>query len=535
MDGFTKFITDSASKNLFLERGLISSDVHPILAGSWRRSSQYNIDPHLVAAPVATDNNRTELDNLLLNVAQPLFRNFAALLDMDESILILSNGKGIILHMESGRLATRAKKLADKHNLLVDADWREEKVGTNAIGTAIAAKTNVFISGPEHYSYAWHPYACAASPIHDVKTGEVIGVVNVSSFCDRLHIHSLGWVTALARLISGEVAGYRSSRGKVDKKRSLFNSTGPEIVGKSPAFLATVEDGKKAAKSHLNVLILGETGTGKEVLAKYIHDCSDRRSGPFVAVNCGALPKELVASELFGYAEGAFTGASRRGKVGRFEQAHGGTLFLDEIGDAPYEVQLSLLRVLEEKKLYRLGDGRPRPVDVRVIGATSRDLAELVRRDLFRKDLYYRLNGITLMLPPLRYRGQDILLLAEHFLNRYNCLSSKNCVLSQGLKELMLSYPWPGNIRELKNAVERMAALSDKEVLSGDLFLKYVEQQQHLNDETDSSERNELVATLRQAKGNITLAAELLGVNRTTVYRRMKKYGVCRKTLSAYY
>lgn len=535
MDGFKRFNADIASKDIFLEQGLITANVHPILAGSWRRSSRYNVDPNLDAAPVASEHHKSELDNLLFNVAQPLFRYFAGLLDMDESILILSNGKGVILHMEAGRLVTRAKQLADRHNLLINADWSEEKVGTNAIGTAIAERTNVFISGHEHYSYAWHPYSCAASPIHDLKTGDVIGVVNVSSFCERLHIHSLGWVTALARLIGREVAGYRSDSCKEEKKWAFVNPAGPDMVGTSPSFLATVADSRKAARSHLNVLLLGETGTGKEVLAKYIHDYSDRRSGPFVAVNCSAIPKELVASELFGYADGAFTGASRRGRAGRFEQANGGTLFLDEIGDAPYEVQLSLLRVLEEKKLYRLGEERGREVDVRVIGATSRDLAELVQKDLFRKDLYYRLNGITLTLPPLRQRGHDILLLAEHFLNRYNYLSSRNYVLSQGLKELMLNYAWPGNIRELKNAVERMAALSDRQVIFEELFVKYVEQQQHINDEADNIQRNELVATLRQAKGNITLAAELLGVNRTTVYRRMKKYGICHKTLPVHY
>lgn len=529
MDGFTKFMIDRKTKDLFLEQGLIKAGVHPILAGSWQRSSQYQVDPNLDAAPVAPEHHKSEWDDLLLKVGLPLFRCFSGLLDMDESTLILSNGQGVILHMETGRPAARARRLANKHNLLVDADWREEAVGTNAIGTAIAAKTNVFVAGHEHYSYAWHPYACAASPIYDLKTGEVIGVVNVSSFYDRLHLHSLGWVTGLAKLIGREVDNCRFGKGKEATKKGFLSRPVPEPVGESPAFLAALADAGKAAKSPLNVLILGETGTGKEVLAKFIHDCSERRSGPFVAVNCSAIPKELVASELVGYGEGAFTGAARRGKAGRFEQANGGTLFLDEIGDAPYEVQLSLLRVLEEKTLYRLGEEQSRKVDVRVICATGRNLAELVGQDLFRKDLYYRLSGITLTLPPLRLRGRDILLLAEHFLQGYNRLTGRHYMLSEGLKELMLQYTWPGNVRELKNAVERMAALADGPLLSEELFTRYVEQQVKAG--AGDPERDELLAALARARGNISLAAELLGVNRTTVYRRMKKYGLCRQEL----
>lgn len=543
MSLFKRFNVNPESKDAFIEQGLVNSNVHPVLASSWQRSTNHNIDPNIIAAPIALEESRSEFDQTLLRIAQPFYRYFSNLLDVDEGVLILSNGNGVLLHMEASSSFTQVKKFAEKHNLLVNADWSEKKVGTNAIGTAIVEKISVSISGYEHYSNAWHPYSCAASPICDLNTGEVIGAVNVSSFYDKLQVQSFGWVTVLAKLIEKEIAVYQIAQtDKMNKNSKIFVGPGLQssyhknnsaIVGTSPAFLDVLDDAKKAAQSPLNVLITGETGTGKEVVAKHIHNSSDRQKGSFVAVNCAAIPKELVASELFGYTSGAFTGASRRGRKGRFEQAEGGTLFLDEIGDAPYKVQLSLLRVLEEKKVYPLGAEEGIEIDVRVIGATSRDLKRLMANDLFRKDLYYRLSGVILLMPPLRQRDQDIISLAEYFLEQYNAITSRRLILSQQLKEIILGYPWPGNIRELKNAVERMAAMSDTEVITEELFNRYVQHNMVLKSDLDDPPKKELISVLKRAKGNVTLAAKLMGVNRTTIYRRMEKYGVTRKSVTS--
>jgi transcriptional regulator with PAS, ATPase and Fis domain len=219
----------------------------------------------------------------------------------------------------------------------------------------------------------------------------------------------------------------------------------------------TVEVARMAARSSSNVLIEGESGTGKELFAQAIHNASRRSAGAFVAVNCGAIPRELIASELFGYSEGAFTGAKKGGNPGKFELADGGTLFLDEIGDMPLEQQVALLRVIQDKSISRIGSNQVIPVDVRIICATNKNLLELMQTGRFRQDLYYRLNVINLRILPLRERKEDIPLLFEHFLQQMNqdCRS----IIPNDFTERLLSYDWPGNVRELQNTVERIIHL----------------------------------------------------------------------------
>jgi two-component system nitrogen regulation response regulator NtrX len=299
-------------------------------------------------------------------------------------------------------------------------------------------------------------------------------------------------------------------------------------IGASPAWLAAYEQALRAARSDARVLLQGETGAGKEVLAAAIHAASPFAAGPFVKVNCAAIPVELVESELFGHEKGAFTGATalRRGK---FELADGGSLFLDEAGDLPAAAQAKLLRVLEEGEFHRVGGERPIRVTVRVLAATNRDLAALVRQGQFREDLYYRLSVVPLRVPALRERVADIRPLAEHFLRAFcerNNLRPKR--LAAGTVALLEGYTWPGNIRELRNTVERMAILTPGDELgaaSVPVELRAAPPAP-LSDVRDQAEREHLRQALTACQWNVSAAARLLKMERTHLHKRIKALGL---------
>jgi len=311
-----------------------------------------------------------------------------------------------------------------------------------------------------------------------------------------------------------------------------------EMVGTDASMNAVFERVKKAAPIDSVVLVLGESGTGKELVARAIHQSGPRRGGPFVKVNCGALPKDLVEGELFGHEKGAFTGAVKD-KRGRFELADGGTIFLDEVGDLPLDAQVKLLRVLQEKEFERLGGEKTLRVDVRVIAATNRALKEMVAEGLFRQDLYYRLEVIPITLPPLRKRKSDVPNLVEHFLRKKSTeLGIAPKSITDTAMAMFKAYHWPGNVRELENLIERLLVLSDGDeigvadlpfdepepltehpaVLDGESML--------LNDRLDRLERDLIVQALEQAQGVKTRAAEILGVKTSALYYKLDKYGL---------
>lgn len=234
-----------------------------------------------------------------------------------------------------------------------------------------------------------------------------------------------------------------------------------DIIGESDKITNVIEKAKKYAHTDSNILIYGETGTGKEIFAQSIHNYSKRKNGPFVSINCASLPHNLIESELFGYVEGAFTGARKGGKIGLIELAHGGTLFLDEIGEIPLDIQGRLLRVLQEKEIMRIGDDKIIPVDVRIICATNKDLLKMVKEKSFREDLYYRINVLKLLIPPLRERGQDIIKILNYYLSIFGKQCNKSIKLSRNAVKILLDYSWPGNIRELRNLAEKLMALCD--------------------------------------------------------------------------
>ena len=280
---------------------------------------------------------------------------------------------------------------------------------------------------------------------------------------------------------------------------------------------------EKAALHRLNVLLLGETGVGKGVMARKIHDASPRAEGPFVVVDCAALSGQLLESELFGHEEGAFTGA-RKSKPGLLETAAGGTAFLDEVGELPETVQAKLLRAIEDKTVLRIGSVQPRTVDVRFVAATNRDLATEVAANRFRRDLYFRLNAFTLTIPPLRERRGEILPLAEKFATEIAAEAGRDCpTFNEEARRWLHQHAWPGNVRELRNTIERAVALSDSDTIDAAAVRAQAEQAVPASS-TELSERDRIAAALEQCAGNQTKAAKLLGISRRTLIHRLDLY-----------
>jgi transcriptional regulator with PAS, ATPase and Fis domain len=324
------------------------------------------------------------------------------------------------------------------------------------------------------------------------------------------------------------------AKARKEKKKSEYQAyyTFDRIIGKDENFLKTVEYAKKISDSKSTILIMGESGTGKEVFAQAIHNYSKRSDGPFLALNCGAIPNQLIESELFGYEDGAYTGAKKGGNVGKFELAAGGTIMLDEIGEMPLDMQTKLLRVLQEGIITRIGSSKPIPVDVRVIASTNKDLKKEVKLGRFRKDLFYRLNVLPLFLPPLCQRKGDIPLLVDYFMRSIAKSLGKNEIeIPEDFMNIMMNYNWPGNVRELENLVELIIYT---ETIPYDYFDHGKYNDEVLHDGSDlgldmnlsSMERVHLMKVLKKYNGNITRSAEALGIRRNTLYSKIKKYKI---------
>lgn len=320
-----------------------------------------------------------------------------------------------------------------------------------------------------------------------------------------------------------------------------------DIVGVSEEMEESRRLAEQFAKYNSNVLIVGETGTGKEIFAQSIHNASLRKEEPFVAVNCGAIPVNLLESELFGYVDGAFTGASKKGKKGLVEIADHGTLFLDEISEMDLAGQVQLLRVLEERVIRRVGDDKEIPVDIRVIAASNKNLLDLIEQGKFREDLYYRLNVLTLYVPPLRERGGDILLLTRKFVDEFGKNLKKNVRILEEAEKRICQYEWKGNVRQLKNFCERLVIVGDQPELGeafverqlSDVYMLKLSRRQSLpapepvkaepkkpQGILPLNEKEEIIRALNQTKGNRLRAAELLGISKTSLWRKMKNYGI---------
>lgn len=364
------------------------------------------------------------------------------------------------------------------------------------------------------------------------KDGKNIGAFAFNTLSKIDELNTLATIKAIGCLTQ-EISQYKNDLNKLrGAKYSLDN-----IIGCSNSVIKTKELIKKVAQTKSTVLITGETGTGKELIAHAIHQSGPRSHQPFIRLNCAAIPEALLESELFGYDEGAFTGAKKSGKLGKFEMANCGTIMLDEINQMPLYLQSKLLRVIQEKEIERVGGSKSIDIDVRLVCTTNQDLLELVNKGNFREDLYYRLNVITVDLTPLRSRIEDISLLSQYLVSKINrVLGLRISGIADDVLNLFRSYHWPGNIRELEHSIERAANMA----LSGELTIEHFDnlvlrvQTEQLNSTTNiglsaargKAEKDAIIEALAQVNGSIAKASQILHIHRSVLYDKIKKYGI---------
>ena len=572
---------ESAWKNLVasstVEKRLLRSEI----ALSWERCLQGRVCPHGSTAGDSVVTYFSDSDLVLKFVSEPYMQRVHEHLKGKGFIVVLTNAQGRILHIIGDR---GMRSTGEDVAVVPGGNFQENVMGTTSPGICIEKKIPIQVRMYEHFCRLFHSWCCTAAPIFD-QSGKFVGSLDVSNLDPGKHPgYLLDFITMTSRSIGLELS-YRMLQGDLINSRRHFCVDQPEsggcpsdgragqrevrfdyntraIAPDSPlrdrqdaparalrplrpqaavreegvaryrfehfaheclSMQEIVREARRLADSDMNIFISGESGTGKEVLAQAIHHASPRREGPFVAINCAGMPKDLIQSELFGYVEGAFTGARRKGQVGKFERAHGGTLFLDEVGDMPLEAQANLLRVLQERYVVRLGCSRPMPVDVRVISATNRDLNAEIEASRFRRDLYYRLVVADLDIPPLRERGGDLWLLLEHFAGT---LGASGLTLDPDVRVILEEHAWPGNVRELENFVRYALAKAP----DGRVSLKHLPRNIRQSPSRKQSfsvgtgKTRMLMDAIHANDYNLSKAAKALGISRSTLYRRMRKH-----------
>lgn len=371
---------------------------------------------------------------------------------------------------------------------------------------------------------------CNRIPIMDKD--KIIGVISSATF---YKLDEVSILNQQIKKLQEENINYKKQISELSKRYSI-NS----IIGDSLPLMAIKETIQRFAESDLTFLITGETGTGKEVFANAIHELSKRKSKNFVKINCAAIPKDLLESELFGYEPGAFSGALKEGKVGKFEHANGGTLLLDEIGEMPLSLQSKLLRVLQENELERVGGLKPIKLNVRIVCSTNQNIEELIKKGEFRRDLFYRINVVEIHIPPLRERLEDIPLLCQHFINKINEKNGLGITnISNDVYSLFYKYEWTGNVRELKHVLERACITAGSGPLNIEYFdfllsrmyknsdtKKFIEEENSLNIITSEVEKEKIIKALVETNGNKSQAAKLLKIDRSSLYNKIKKYNI---------
>jgi sigma-54 dependent transcriptional regulator, acetoin dehydrogenase operon transcriptional activator AcoR len=484
------------------------------ISGSYESAHRHTLGMVVAAAKAIIAQLRIRKKNHQLAVANKKLVSFFNM--VSDGVLILDKN-GIIseLNPAAERIfgQNRSELTGTRLSRLLNSDETNLKDSLNGVKSEM--ETEVALET------AKGPCQCLAStePIfneQEVLTGRLITLRPVKAVQHMVHRYS----------------GYSASL--------LFS----DIIGQSHEMQEAIDLAKLSAQSASNVLLQGESGTGKEIFAQAIHNRSSRRGAPFIPLNCGAIPRELVGSELFGYEDGAFTGARKGGKPGKFELASGGTLFLDEIGDMPLEQQAVLLRVIQEKRMTRIGGIKDIPVNVRLICATHKNLLEKVHKGTFRQDLYYRLNVMSITIPPLRDRIEDIPLLFRHFLDALCRDRGQKVTVSMDLMHYLYAYPWPGNVRELQNVVERATNLAVNGVISihqlpAELFDRQEDRSEtrtpapspptdrfYRQRERQQQEKQQIIQLLNIHYGNVTEVARKLGVSRKTIYNRMHRYAI---------
>jgi transcriptional regulator of acetoin/glycerol metabolism len=546
------------------ERGF-GSDI----IASWERSTQAGLHPYRESAlPLIGDSEygkRAEQNGDISELFQFFIKRFTGMLEQLGACSFVCDDAGYILsRVGHGKTLTYFDRIV----LHEGANCSETVIGTNAPGLALVTRKPVVVAADEHYSRRFHTAFCVASPILD-DADRLLGCVDITKSFDRyisddLKNDLLNLAISVTDAIRTEIslrnmsrmptAAWRGKRrlaraprnadavprlpSMIVAPRDASRTTFGDIVGRSPRFADVVRLARSFSQKEANVLLQGETGTGKELLARAIHNEGTRAGGLFVALNCAAIPVELAESELFGYERGAFTGARAEGQPGKFELAHEGTLFLDEVDSMPLPVQAKILRAVETKRVSRINGTKEIAVDVRIIAAANRNLGEEVLAGRFRKDLFYRLNVLRLAIPALREVREDVPLILDAFLVAFAAeLGTGMKVLSDDARGRLVAYDWPGNVRELRNCVEYLY-----NTIEGETIL-----QRHLPPEIaelappcgrapapapaaegglDSLERQFLLETMRRLGGNPVDVAKALGISRSTIYRKLKKHGI---------
>lgn len=620
-----------------------------IIEASLRRSTGYGIDPHQDGAPESTRLSAEELQERIAEqmefytLAREQLECLYRLLKGTGFCMALADRDGYILYIIGDDDLTEH---FHRRRCIPGYRWTERDIGTCAIGLVLEEHVPVFLPGDRMYATQAKTITNAGAPVFAPNGKDLLGVVSLSGYTKKMHVHTLGLVRQSAETITAQLrASERNqeiaiknqymiallesdSRGIVtvspdghifqtnQKARTLLNivndsetelitdcigpdadistylkngrafrareiqarhngntyymsldpirmnngefigglltlqekkavlrmavqMTGPHahftfdsILGKSKQLKAAIHLANISAGTAAPVLLYGETGTGKELFAQAIHNHSSRRNGPFIAINCAAIPKELLESELFGYEGGAFTGAQQGGKPGKVELADTGTLFLDEIGDMPFEMQVKLLRVLQFGDIQRVGGLRTIPVDFRIISATNKDLQEAITNKEFREDLYYRISTLKITIPPLRERPGDIMQLVDHFIKRHAAFTKSTVEdLPQETTDTILNYSWPGNIRQLESAIERAVHLAENGIIEphhlglneNATAEKYAATFSAGMQSLETIEAQAVSTTLTQMEGNLSKTAAILGISRPTLYRKLEK------------
>jgi transcriptional regulator with PAS, ATPase and Fis domain len=511
--------------------------VHPEIKDSWSRSSGYGVDMHQPvrsspAIPPADLDNLLVENRFLINATLSNLRQFMSLHNGNYDFFLFDpHGVNLLtMFAENNYIAYEGFGLAP------GTVWNEKTVGTTSMSLVPLLKQPIQCVGPENYLAEFHIVTGSSAPIFDIK-GELAGILSVGTvYYQCVNSLNLSFAVSIAALVQKDfqLAVYEDMYKKQQSNRigsgkralTIAGTKDPfaAVVGTSAPLKETVALARRFAREDDGILLQGESGVGKELFAQAIHSIS-RPGRPFVAVNCGAIPKTLAESELFGYEGGSFTGAEHKGRKGKIEHAGGGTLFLDEIGDLPLELQPILLRVLEEKQVTRVGGTRALPVDFHLIAATNQNLSELMRQGLFREDLYYRLAIFRIMIPPLRDRDQDILLLCEYFLAEQARKRGVPALrLSRAAKTALLCYAWPGNVRQLANSMKYAACGTSDEVIRPEHLPAEIRVGVTAAEQGEPAEVEIIREALQQSEHNLTATARLLGLSRATLYRKLNKY-----------
>jgi transcriptional regulator with PAS, ATPase and Fis domain len=522
--------------------------IDEIIARSWDRCRHYplNIDMPLSSSILNQESLRVKRSSHkpLLIAATEVFKKICSFRGHRNSVVIISDENGYVLQsFGNSHLQHNGTDL----RIVEGMNFSEEKLGTNAVGTAMAEQKALRICTYENLSVSLHGLVGAGSPIFDPK-GNLNGAVAMfETYREGQTYHLQEFVIVIADAIESRMkvqkcggktsfSGYGTRNGENQTTGSRIRFTFDDIKSRADSMLNAINVAKISARNDSTILIHGESGTGKEMFAQAIHNYSYRKDKPFVAINAGTIPRDLVESELFGYEEGAFTGAKKSGKKGKFEIADGGTIFLDEIGDMPLSLQTNLLRVLQEREVTRIGSRHSFPIDVRVISATNKDLQKEINNGRFRMDLFYRLNIIDIPIPPLRERSGDISLLVEHFVKKFSRrmgLVEKD--ISYKAMEYLQTYEWPGNVRELENVMEGVLifAANDDTILPQHLPPEIIKSSRTLEERNENAlspmeeaEMLIILRTLKECSGNVSCAAKKLKIARNTLYVKLKKFNI---------